>query len=442
MRNVAFITLGCPKNEADTAHMRTLVAPVAVVVDELDDADVAVINTCGFITSAIEESLECIFDVARDWLNVRAGRHLIVTGCLASRYGDELAKELPEVSVFLGVADEGLLIDRLRELDDSSDDISDVDRQDVGSVKGQVQRKAQGPSEYVKIADGCDKHCSYCTIPAIRGRYRSRPLEEIVAEVEGLLASGAREIVLIAQDTSRYGVDLPGDQSLVLLVDTLVTLPRLEWLRLMYIQPEGMTDDLLDCIARNEKVCRYFEMPLQHASSRILQMMGRQGDTQSFLARIALIRQRFPDAVLRTTVIAGYPSESESEHEELVQFLRAARFDYVGVFPYSVEEGTVAAEQDGQVREDERVRRANVLRAVADEIGVERTERWVGCTLDTLICGYDDEGILYGRFSGQAPDIDGIILLPKTGRSIESGMIVPVRIDDSYLFDLEGTPAP
>jgi len=431
MAKVGFITLGCPKNEADTARMRALIASSSYeLASQVEDADIAIVNTCGFITTATEESLECIFDLAREWLPVGENRHLVVVGCMTSRYGSQLTDEMPEVSLFLSVSEEADLLDHLDVLTGAVSRRSAVD----------IKRTAEGPSEYVMIADGCDKKCSFCTIPSIRGSYRSRSLAEIIDEVCALVATGAREIILIAQDTSRYGYDLDEEVTLSTLIDTLSAVDGLQWLRVMYVQPEGLTDELLDAMRRNEKVVPYFEIPMQHASKRILRDMGRGGDGESFFERITQIRRLFPDAVIRTTLIAGYPGETEAEFQELVEFVERAHFDYVGVFAYSPEEGTVAADRDEQIPEDVRIRRAQIVRDVAEEISFERGEGWIGKEIEVLIEGVDEDDEWYGRFYGQAPEIDGVVrLTPSKDVQPESGMIVRVEVEDTFLFDLEGT---
>ena len=425
---VALITLGCAKNEADSAQMRALLESGGYrVVDEIDDASIVIVNTCGFITEATEESLECIFDVVREWLPGADRRHVVVAGCMASRYGSDLAAELGEVSLFLGVADEERLLQLLEPLSG------------VKATNNAVVRKATRPSEHVKIADGCDRQCSYCTIPAIRGPYRSRPIPEIRREVESLVESGAREIVLVAQDTSCYGRDLADGTSLVSLLDEICGLEDLAWVRVMYLQPDGIDEALLDCFARNESICRYFEMPMQHSCARIVRDMGRSGEGKTFLDLVETIRRRFSEAVIRTTLIAGYPSETEEEFGALVDFLGDVRFDYVGVFPYSPEDGTKAALHDGQIDEVERVRRANVLREHAEAIAFEKVGCYVGRTLDVLVESRDKEGVVFGRHRGQAPDIDGAVMIRGWGESsLESGMIIPIRVDDAILYDLEG----
>ena len=428
---VAFITLGCAKNEADSARMRALLeAGGYEVIAEVDKADIAIINTCGFITEATEESIDSIFDLIRDWLPNDSARHLVVTGCLTSRYGADLVSELDEVALFISVEDE----ERICELLGKVTSIASLDRPAI--------RKAQGPSEFVKIADGCDRLCSYCTIPAIRGPYRSRTLADIASEVRTLVDTGAREIVLVAQDSSRYGSDLQDGVTLVTLIDELCRIDALAWLRILYIQPDGLTDELLDCIERNPKVCRYFEIPLQHVEERILRHMGRSGSGRVFAEKLARIRERFDDAVIRTTLIAGYPTETDAEFSALLAFIEQGAFDYVGVFAYSPEEGTPAAEEEGQIVESLRLSRANRLRRIADEIGIDRASRRVGDLLDVLVEERDESGFWQGRHRGQAPDIDGMVLIrPPVFDSLESGMILPIRIDDAVLYDLEGEPS-
>jgi ribosomal protein S12 methylthiotransferase len=424
---IAFITLGCPKNEVDTDRMKAAVAGSAyTLAEDPADADVVVVNTCSFIREATEESVATVLEVANDWLPERPGRSLIVAGCMPSRYAGDLEAELPEVAAFLPVAEEDTLLATLER-------VTGVPAR--AGVRGSATRTVEGFSAYLRISDGCHRSCAYCTIPSIRGPYVSTRLADIVAEAEELVSLGAREIVLIGQDISAYGRDLPGGESLADLVRAVAAVPGVDWLRLMYVQPDGVTDELLTAIAENTNVCRYLDIPLQHAAKAVLRRMKRSGDGAAFLKLLERIRAALPDVVLRTTLIAGFPGETRADVRELQSFLREARFDYVGVFAYSPEEGTSAAVLPDQIPTRTRRTRAQRLRDIADEIGFERAASRVGETLDVLVEGVDeDENVVVGRWRGQAPEIDGLVVLDKG----TPGDIVSASIVDSLGYDLEG----
>jgi ribosomal protein S12 methylthiotransferase len=423
---VAFITLGCPKNEVDTDKMRSaIVSSAFTLADDMESADVVVINTCSFIQVATEESIETVLDIASRWLPQREDRRIVVAGCMPSRYGDGLTAEMPEVAAFLPVAEEAALLDTLERITGVS-----------ARMDGTSARRTQtGPSAYLQISDGCHRKCAYCTIPAIRGPYRSRELADILAEAGELVALGARELVLIGQDITAWGRDLEGPETLANVVRAVAAVPGVEWLRLMYAQPDGVTDELLSAMAENPNVCRYLDMPLQHASRDVLRAMRRSGDAETFLALIDRARFVMPDITLRTTVIAGFPGETTRDVNELLRFIEAARFDYVGVFAYSAEDGTPAAEMPDQVPSRTRRARAQRVRDVADAVGFEKVSQHVGEVLEVLVEGFDpDEEAVVGRWRGQAPEIDGIVLLDKG----EPGEIASARIVDSLGYDLEG----
>jgi len=421
---VAFFTLGCPKNEVDSDKMRASVTGSAYrVADDLDDADVVVLNTCGFITDAVEESVAAALDLA-DWRDARPGRFLVVAGCMVSRYGEALAEAMPEADAFLPVSDESSLLSVIERLTGASPGTSGGPWRTGGSV-----------AEYLQVADGCHRSCAYCTIPAIRGPYRSRPLPDLLAEASVLVDHGAKELVLIGQDTSSWGRDLPGASDIADVVTAIAATPGLEWLRLMYVQPDTITPRLVEAMASSAPVRHYLDIPLQHASAPVLRAMRRGGSGDTFLDLIGRLRDAMPDIVLRSTFIAGFPGETDEDLEELLSFIDAAGLDYAGVFPFSPEEGTAAAELPGQLPEEERLERANRVREAADEVSTARAARRVGMVLDVLSEGTDVEGLPIGRWSGQAPEVDGSVLLD---RPVEPGRIVRVRIDAAYGYDLEG----
>lgn len=425
---IAFITLGCPKNEVDTDRMRAAVLSSAyTLADEPENADVVVVNTCSFIRDATEESVSTVLEVATDWLPEREGRLIVVAGCMPARYGDELSEAMPEVAAFLPVARESELLDVLER-------ITGVPAA-VASGAHAPSRTSSGPSAYLQISDGCHRACAYCTIPAIRGPYVSRTIAEIVAEAAELVELGARELVLVGQDTTAYGRDLDSGDVLADVVRAVAAVPGASWVRLMYVQPDGVTDDLLAAIAENSNVLDYLDIPLQHAAKPVLHAMRRSGDAASFLSLIERIRSVLPDVVLRTTLIAGFPGETSADVKETQRFLEAARFDFAGVFVYSPEDGTAAAEMDAQIPLRTRRARAQRLRDTADAIGFERAAERVEGVVEVLVEGMDeDEGVIIGRWRGQAPEIDGVVLLD----SGAPGEIVSVRVVDSLGYDLEG----
>lgn len=427
--SVAFVTLGCAKNEADTAHMRARLLQAGFrLEDDPVCASAVVVNTCSFIQSATEESLEAIFDVA-GLPNVADGAALIVAGCMPARYGEELADELTEARAFVPCSGEDDIAAVVAEalgletLPSSSDDATMPLAAQPGAV-----------SAYVKISDGCDRFCTYCTIPYIRGRYRSFPFADVRADVAAQVAGGVREIVLIAQDTGRWGADFDEPSSLAVLVSELAEEFPATWFRIMYIQPEGLTDELLDAVAAHANVCDYFDIPLQHVDAGILRSMNRTGSREEFVALVDRVLAHVPDATLRTTLIAGFPGETDEQFEDLCSFVEEGLFDYVGVFPYSREEGTRAYDLPGQIDEDEKRDRAQRLRDLADAVCCPRIAARIGREVDVLVEGVEEDGQLFGRAMCQAPEVDGVTYLDAG----EPGDVRRVTIVDTLLYEMEG----
>ena len=427
---VCFITLGCAKNEVDTADMKKKVLGAGFALeDDPASADAVVVNTCSFIQAATEESLEAIFDVAGLENFQRGDAKLIVAGCMPARYGDDLADELTEATEFVPCSKE--------------DDIAAILRSILGTeerAEGEAETAARAadlgsqPSAYVKISDGCDRFCSYCTIPYIRGRYRSFPLDEIMADIAEQVEAGAREIVFIAQDTGRWGDDFDEPATLAQLMAAAAEAYPDVWFRVMYIQPEGVTDELLDCVASHDNIASYFDVPLQHSDERILRAMNRRGSRAEYEALVARIRERVPGAIVRTTLIAGFPGETEEQFDDLCSFVEEADLDYVGVFPYSQEEGTRAARMDAQLDEDVKQERAQTLRDVADAVSTARVAARVGQEMDVLVLGCEEDGQLFGRAQCQAPEVDGVVYV----NAGEPGDVVRCRIVDTLLYEMEG----
>ncbi len=428
MTRITFITLGCPKNEVDSERMRALVGSSAYrVVDSLDDADVVVLNTCGFIIAAVEEAVGVALDLA-EWRDAVPDRRLVVAGCMVSRYGADLAEAMPEADAFLPVAEEPSLLEVIERL------TGKPHRHTAGPM-----RLDSRPSAYLQVSDGCFRSCAYCTIPTIRGPYRSRPLPELVGEARLLTSRGARELVLIGQDISSWGREFDTPDTLTDVVRAIAATPELRWLRLMYVQPDGITDELLATMADVSHVCHYLDVPLQHASTPVLRAMNRGGSAEEFLALIDRIRAHMPDAVLRTSLIAGYPGETEADVEELLDFIEHSSLDYVGVFPFSPEEGTAAAALPDQVPEPERLARAQRVRDAADSVGFERADARAGRELEVLSEGVDEDGVGVGRWRGQAPEVDGIVTLDTL---VNAGTFVTCRVTEAHGYDLMGEVLP
>lgn len=422
-KNVSFLTLGCAKNESDSARMQEdLIRAGYSIVDINDPADVIVVNTCSFIRSAIEESLDAVFEIAGYDSVASGGTKLVVCGCMPSRFGDDLAEELTEADKFVTCSEEDNIVEII-------DDILGV-----SSVRDSVEVVFDyAPSEYVKISDGCNRFCSFCTIPYIRGRYHSFSYDEIASDVKAKVESGTKEIVLIAQDSGIWGLDLKPRENLASLLKRLAEAYPDTWFRVMYLQPAGMTDELLDVMAAHDNICKYFDIPLQHCDSAILKSMNRSGSRAEYEQMVARIRQRIPGVALRTTLIVGYPGETEEQFEDLCDFVSEAEFDYVGIFAYSPEDGTPAAELPDQIDEDTKQARLQELRDIADPVSSSVVSQRIGASMDILVLGCEEDGQLYGRAQCQAPDVDGVTYLDNG----TVGEIHTVTISDTLLYEME-----
>ncbi len=437
--SVAMMTMGCAKNEVDSKRMSALLENAGSrIVDDVRQSDVIIVNTCSFIQSATEESIDAVFD-SLGVGDLLGSIPVVVAGCMPSRYGHELEEEFGEVAAFVPCCDEGDIVSVV------SSCLQDRPCEDADALDGISSASIDGFNEeldpvhdgryfaYVKISDGCDRWCSYCTIPMIRGRYHSFGFEEIDEQVARLIATGKKEIVLIAQDTGRWGEDLEGGKSLAWLLRSLAEKYADTWFRVMYVQPEGVTDDLLHVIADMPNVCSYLDIPFQHIDAGILKAMNRSGNRSDLIKLIEHARQVVSDIALRTTLITGFPGESEEEFEALKDFVEEGHFDYVGIFPYSCEEGTRAAELPGQVDEEEKHCRAQLLRDVADAVSAVNISNRIGKTTAFIVEGRESDGQLVGRCQWQAPDVDGITFLD--GGDV--GSIVDATISDTLFFDME-----
>jgi len=438
-KSVHIVTLGCPKNRVDSEIMLgSLLQAGWDLSHEPEQADVIVINTCGFIEEAKEESIQAILEAAQFKEKGRA-RKLVVAGCLSQRYPEELARELPEVDHFLGT---GTPLEILRVLEEE-DGLRQLypDPDFIQSAATPRRNSLPSYTAYLKIAEGCDNRCAFCIIPALRGKQRSRPIDDVVREAELLVAQGAREINLVAQDLTAYGHDLPGRPKLHELLRALGAVEGLRWIRLHYAYPRYFPEALIEAIRDIPTVVKYLDMPVQHASDRLLRAMRRGGTSRSLRELLARLRAEIPGLVLRTSLIVGLPGETEEDFEILCDFVREQRFDHLGVFRYSREEGTAAAEMEGQVPEEVKWERWERLMQIQAELRREQQQAYVGRELEVLVEGphEETEHLLVGRHSGQAPEIDGqVILNDLCDEDVAPGDLVRVRIDEAYEYDLVG----
>lgn len=435
---VAFVSLGCPKNQIDTEIMLAhLLSEGFELVPEDINADAVIINTCGFIQGAKEEAIENILDVA--WLKEnRSLKAIIVTGCLVERYKEEILKELPEVDAIVGCGSIHEICDAVRAALEKK---GYVDIKPVNELKLGGDRVVTTPSytAYLKIAEGCSNCCSYCAIPAIRGKFRSRPIEDIVAEAKVLTDLGAKEIIVVAQDTTRYGIDLYGEYKLPELLEKLCENKDIKWIRLLYCYPELITDELVSVMAKNEQIVNYIDMPIQHINDDILAKMNRRGGGAAIKTAVEKLRAAIPDIVIRSTVICGFPTETRAQFNELCEFLARTKFERLGAFAYSAEEGTKAAAMDGQVSEKEKTRRADIIMDKQQQIVEEYNESRIDTVIDVLCEGYDNANKIYfGRSAADAPDIDAKVYFKSKTRRISDGEIIKVKITETLDLDLLG----
>jgi len=440
---VAFVSLGCPKNQIDGEVMLSKLASAGMeIVEEDIKADVVIVNTCAFIESAKKESIESILDVA--WLRENHSlKGIVVTGCLAQRYGDELFKELPEVDAAVGVGNLDNIVEAVTFAYENGgkadvEKYKSVSAPECQNLGGDRVVTTTDGSVYIKISEGCDNHCTYCVIPSIRGKFRSRPIESIVNEAKELVSIGAKEIIVVSQDTTRYGIDLYGELALPKLLRELCKVDGLKWIRLLYCYPDGITDELIDTIATEEKIVNYLDMPIQHISDRILKLMNRKGDSSLIKEKIKLLHSKIPDLILRTTVIVGFPGEKSEDFAELSEFLKEARFERLGVFPYSEEEGTPAAKLEGKVSEKTKLKRFDTLMKNQMSIHGDHNKALVGKTLEVLCEGFDKPGeVYYGRSYGDAPEIDGKVYFTSS-QKVKTGEFVKIEINEAMDYDLIG----
>ncbi len=437
-------TMGCPKNFNDSESIGGIWESTGMsLTDDPAEADAILVNTCGFINDAKQESIGCIFDMARfiDESEKEAPDHekkiLIVSGCLSQRYGKELADEMPEVDIFLGVNDYEKLPQLVKEYRKGKR-LQAFSCQPDAFYEFSARKIKDNPySMTLRIAEGCNNCCAYCVIPQIRGAYRSRPMENIIEEAELLASKGCREIILIAQDVTEYGTDIYGRLMLPELLRKLCKVDGIRWIRLMYCYEDKITDELIEVMASEEKICDYIDIPLQHVSDGVLSAMNRHSTTESIKDTLDRLRTAMPDIHIRTTLITGFPGETEEEFEELLEFVEETRFERLGVFAYSREEGTVAGDMENQIDEDVKAMRADAIMRRQLDISREINESKVGDTMTVMVDGTDEDGAYLGRTVYDAPEIDNTVIFT-ADEELVPGDMVQVKITDAFDYDLVG----
>ena len=448
MKNVLFISLGCDKNLVDSEKMLGLLNAAGYqVAQEESEADAIVVNTCCFIHDAKEESIETILEMA-EWKKRGRLKALVVTGCMAQRYQEEINQEIPEVDAVIGTTGYTEIVPILDEILGTVE-ASQKERNSFvnccpsidllpDSLADKRVVTTGGYTAYLKIAEGCNKRCTYCIIPYIRGHYRSFPMEDLLEEAQRLAEGGVKELILIAQETTVYGMDCYGRKALPELLTKLCKIDGIEWIRILYCYPEEITDELIDVMKKEKKICHYLDIPIQHSEDTILKRMGRRTDRAELVSLVKKLRREIPDIVLRTTLITGFPGETEEEFNNMVDFVDKMEFDRLGVFPYSAEEGTKAAEMDNQIAPDIKESRRDEIMALQQEISAEKAESHIGQEMSVLIEGYLYEDDIYiGRTYMDAPKVDGNVFV-RAQEELISGDMVPVRITGANEYDLMG----
>lgn len=443
MNKIGMISLGCPKNQVDAEMMlSTLCEAGFEITGEVEGTDIVIINTCGFIGDAKKEAIDTILEVCQLKEEGSVGA-VVVTGCLAQRYKDEIMKEIPEVDAVIGIG--------------ANSDIALVCRDVLGSKKvnlfppkttlpleGGRVLTTPGHYAYLKIAEGCSNCCTYCAIPKIRGKFRSREIENIIAEAKSLAENGVKELIVVAQDTTKYGIDLYGELKLATLLRELCKIDGIEWIRTLYCYPESITDELIETIASEKKICKYIDIPLQHCDGSVLKRMNRRGDRESLSALIGKLRDRIPDITIRTTFIVGFPGETQENFESLCEFADEMQFDRYGCFAYSAEEDTPAATMENQIDEDVKIERASIMNAQQQRIFEDKLEALVGKELTVIVDGFDEDEMLYfGRSYMDAPEIDTVVII-SSEEELTAGQfvkgVVKGNLNGELIVEAEITP--
>ncbi len=437
MYKVGMVSLGCPKNQVDAEMMlKTLKDAGFSIVNEESEADAIIVNTCGFIESAKKEAIENILEAVQYKKSGKC-RAVIVTGCLAERYREEILKEIPEADACVGIGENGNIAKITENAIKGSGGDFFADKA-LLNLSGDRILGGVPFTTYLKVGDGCDNCCTYCAIPKIRGRMRSRTIEDCVAEARRLADRGVTELIVVAQDTTAYGTDIYGSPKLCELLSELCKIEKLHWIRTLYTYPERITDDFLELLNREPKLCKYIDMPIQHCVGGVLKRMNRKGDEQSLRALIKRIREKVPDVTLRTTLITGFPGETQEDFEALHKFVNDMRFERLGCFTYSAEEGTVAAGMPDQIDEQTKIDRMELIMQSAATIAEQQNREKIGKTAEAIVEGFDDYiKCYYGRTAADAPEIDGKIFFT-SGRALVFGEYVKLRITDVLEYDLLG----
>lgn len=432
---VGMVSLGCDKNRVDSELILGSINKFYEITNNPKEAEIIIINTCGFIESAKQESIDTILEMA-EYKKTHKCKMIIATGCLTQRYGDELLELIPEIDILMGVNDYMKLHKLIVDFIKTEQRVSSTTYKDEGVNEGERILTTNSHTAYLRIAEGCNNFCTYCIIPKIRGKFRSRSKESILAEATSLVNQGVKEIILIAQDLTNYGEDLYRKNELHVLINEISNIKGLEWIRLLYCYPEEITDELIEVIANNPKVMKYLDLPIQHISNNILKMMARKTNKETIIGKINLLREKVPGITLRTSLIVGFPGETEEDFNELCRFLKNYKLDNVGVFTYSQEEGTAAAKLPNQVDEDVKIKRKEKLMNIQRGIVKDLNKLKIGNIYDTIIDGSTGEYYI-GRNYEMAPEIDGLIYITK-GKVLKKGDIIKVKITNIMEYDLVG----
>ncbi|XTR38521.1 30S ribosomal protein S12 methylthiotransferase RimO [Paraclostridium tenue] len=437
MLKIALESLGCSKNLVDAEIMMGILNRKGYkLVGDFEEADIILVNTCGFIESAKQESIDTILDLAqlKETGNLKL---LIVTGCLAQRYSNELQAEIPEIDAIVGTGSYQQIDEIIAGLEKENNIISLNDIE--FAYNEDLPRYVTTPDymAYLKIGEGCDNHCTYCIIPKLRGKYRSRKMEDIIREAKELASNGVKELVVIAQDTTKYGIDLYGEVKLPQLLEELAKIEGIKWIRIMYSYPESITEELVKVIKKYDNICNYFDMPIQHASNKVLKLMNRHTTKEDIKSKVDMIRSYIPDATLRTTIIVGFPGETEEDFNELVQFAKDVEFDRLGAFTYSREEDTAADKLPNHIEEDIKLKRRDKLMLVQQEISQRLNAKKINNEYEVLIEEQIEDKVYVGRTQGDAEEIDSIVYV-KSENQLEPGGFVKVKINNALEYDLMG----
>lgn len=436
MKNIAIVTLGCAKNEIDSELMMGILkANNFRITNSLYEADIIIVNTCGFIDAAKEESIETIWEMTR-YKEEGKCKYIILAGCLAERYYKELLEEIDEVDGIIGTGNIKDIANLINKLEDGESDIVYTKNINEAYLED-VQRQNFRKTEYVKISEGCNNFCTYCIIPKLRGKYRSRKIEDIVKEVEYLVSNGVREVILIGQNTADYGIDIYGKYKLSTLLDRLNKIEQLKWIRILYLYPDHLDEKLIESIKNNDKVLKYLDIPLQHVNNDILRRMNRKTTKKKITKLINTLRKEIPDIIIRTTFIVGFPGEDEEKFNELYEFIKEVKLDRVGVFTYSREEGTPAYNFEKQVSEEVKNYRRDKIMQLQSHISYELNKEKIGKIYEVLIEDIENEGLYVGRTYMDSPDIDGVFYV-KTDEKLKIGQFVKAKATDCLEYDLIG----